>query len=133
MTTSDHEVLRCSRGGETRTYNLRVAPGGAELWRVTESDASGTSAIKECEFASSEETSRFLESGRVTQITDGKWLDTNPLWMPDNRTLLFVSSRGGGRDIYTIGLTAGGQPAHEPQRLTSGVKSDIWTMELLRK
>ncbi len=35
-----------------------------------------------------------LDNGRVTPITPGDWLDTNPVWMPDNRTLLFVSSRG---------------------------------------
>jgi hypothetical protein len=71
MTTSDHEVLRCSRGGETRTYTLRVVPGGAELWRVTESDASGTSSIKECEFTSSEETSKFLEELRRALVAGG--------------------------------------------------------------
>jgi eukaryotic-like serine/threonine-protein kinase len=31
-------------------------------------------------------------SGRVTALTGGQWLDTNPVWLPDNRTLLFVSS-----------------------------------------
>ena len=71
MTTSDHEVLRCSRGGETRTYNLRVVPGGAELWRVTESDDSGTRSIKECEFTSSEETSKFLEELRRALVAGG--------------------------------------------------------------
>ena len=64
-----------------------------------------------------------LESGRVTQITNGNWLDTNPVWMPDNRTLLFVSSRGGGRDIYSIRLTSDGRPEHEPERLTSGLNA----------
>jgi hypothetical protein len=71
MTTSDHEVLRCSRGGETRTYNLRVVPGGAELWRVTESDVSGTTFIKESEFTSSEETSKFLEELRRALVAGG--------------------------------------------------------------
>jgi hypothetical protein len=71
MTTSDHEVLRCSRGGETRTYTLRVVPGGAELWRVTESDSGGTSSIKECEFTSSEETSKFLEELRRALVAGG--------------------------------------------------------------
>lgn len=70
MTTSDHEVVRCSRGTETRTYNLRVVPGGAELWRVTESDA-GISSIKECDFASSEETSKFLEELRRALVAGG--------------------------------------------------------------
>ena len=43
--------------------------------------------------------------------------------MPDNRTLLFISSRGGGRDIYTIRLSASGEPEHEPRRLTSGLNA----------
>ena len=64
-----------------------------------------------------------LANGRVTSITGGGWLDTNPVWMPDNRTLLFISSRGGGRDIYTIRLSAGGEPEEEPRRLTSGVNA----------
>jgi hypothetical protein len=68
---SDHEVLRCSRAGETRIYSLRVVPGGAELWRVTESDASERSSIRECEFTSSEETSSFLEELRRTLVAGG--------------------------------------------------------------
>ena len=63
------------------------------------------------------------DNGQVTRITSGDWLDTNPVWMPDNRTLLFVSSRGGGRDIYSIRLTPDGRPEHEPQRLTSGLNA----------
>jgi len=70
-TSTDHEVLRCSRGGETRTYNLRVVPGGAELWRITETGDGGTSSIKECRFASSEETSRFLEELRRALVAGG--------------------------------------------------------------
>ena len=61
------------------------------------------------------------DSGRVTQLTDGQWLDTNPVWMPDNRTVLFVSSRGGSRDVYSLRVTPQGQPDGEPQRLTSGL------------
>jgi serine/threonine-protein kinase len=68
------------------------------------------------------------ETGRVNQITNGEGLDTNPVWMPDGRTLLFVSTRGGGRDIYSIRLTAQGQAEHEPERLTSGL--DAHTISL---
>ena len=49
-----------------------------------------------------------LDTGRVTQITNGDSLDTNPVWMPDSRTLLLISSRAGGRDVYAIRLTPGG-------------------------
>ena len=71
MTTADHEVLRVARGNETRTYNLRVVPGGAELWRITESDDNPTRSIKECEFTSSEETSKFLEELRRALVAGG--------------------------------------------------------------
>ena len=60
------------------------------------------------------------EDGRANRVTNGNALDTNPTWMPDGRTLLFISSRGGGRDVYMLRLTATGQPEHEPERLTSG-------------
>ena len=71
MTTADHEVLRVARGNETRTYSLRVVPGGAELWRITESDDNTTRSIKECEFTSSEETSKFLEELRRALVAGG--------------------------------------------------------------
>ena len=69
-----HEVLSCYRGGDTRTYNLVVAPGGAELWRVTESAAGIIQSIKEGDFKSSEEVSNFLEELRSTLIAGG-WRD----------------------------------------------------------
>jgi Tol biopolymer transport system component len=64
-----------------------------------------------------------VNTGRVNRITNGDWLDTNPIWLPDSRTLLFVSSRGGSRDIYSIRLTSGGEPDGDPVRLTSGVNA----------
>jgi hypothetical protein len=66
-----HDVVRCSRGTETRTYTLRVVPGGAELWRITESDDGGTHSIKECGFTSSEETATFLEELRRALVAGG--------------------------------------------------------------
>ena len=38
--------------------------------------------------------------GRRRAVTTGDWLDVNPVWMPDGRALLFISSRGGGRDVF---------------------------------
>ena len=66
-----HEVLSCQRGAETRTYNLVVVPGGAELWRVTESPGSAIQSIKEGDFKSSEEVSAFLEELRRSLIAAG--------------------------------------------------------------
>jgi len=66
------EVLRCERGKETRTYNLRSVPGGAELWRVTEIHGEPVSTVKECVLRTPEETAEFLEEVRRT-LRAGGW------------------------------------------------------------
>jgi hypothetical protein len=65
------EVLRCVRGDETRSYRMCAAVGGAELWRVTESELAGVQAIKECDFRSSEQAAGFLEELRRALIAGG--------------------------------------------------------------
>ena len=71
MTTPTTKCFAAREEARPALYNLRVVPGGAELWRITESDDSGTSAIKESEFASSEETSKFLEELRRALVAGG--------------------------------------------------------------
>ena len=66
-----HEVLRCTRGGETRIYRLRAVPDGAELWRTTEQPGAEPQSVKECDFKGSEEASQFLEEVRRTLIAGG--------------------------------------------------------------
>ncbi len=67
-----HEVLRCTRGDETRIYRLRVVLGGAELWRMTESPGEQTRSVKESDFKDPETTSQFLEEVRRT-LKAGGW------------------------------------------------------------
>lgn len=64
-----------------------------------------------------------LQSGRVMPVTKGDSLNINPVWMPDGRDLLFVSNRGGGRDVFRQRFTAGGQPDNEPERISSGLNA----------
>jgi Tol biopolymer transport system component len=64
-----------------------------------------------------------LESRKVTRVTSGDWLDTNPVWMPDSRALLFISSRGGGRDVFRQRFSAARQPEGEPERISSGLNA----------
>ena len=70
-----HEVLRCTRGDETRTYRLRVVSGGAELWRMTESPGEQTRSVKESDFKDPETTSQFLDEVRRT-LKAGGWQET---------------------------------------------------------
>jgi TolB protein len=64
-----------------------------------------------------------VDSRKTTQVTTGDWLDINPVWMPDGRTLLFISSRGGGRDVFRQRLDSAGQPEGEPDRVTTGLNA----------
>jgi hypothetical protein len=66
-----HEVIRCVRRDEVRSYRMRAIGSGAELWRVTESEAAGVQAVKESDFKSSEEAAAFLEELRRSLIAGG--------------------------------------------------------------
>ncbi len=64
-----------------------------------------------------------VDSRKVTPLTSGDWLDVNPVWMPDGQSLLFVSNRAGGRDVFRQRLTAADEPEGEPERVTSGANA----------
>jgi Tol biopolymer transport system component len=61
------------------------------------------------------------DGGAPIQLTGRQHLYTSPTWMPDGRSLLVVSSRDGGRDVYRIRLDRRGRASGEPERLTTGL------------
>ncbi|UCE42656.1 MAG: PD40 domain-containing protein [Candidatus Aminicenantes bacterium] len=62
-----------------------------------------------------------LSAGNKIQVTENEYLDVSPVWTPDGKHLLFVSDRGGVRDIYSIPLALSGRSPRLPQRLTTGL------------
>ncbi len=58
--------------------------------------------------------------GASRRVTDDRSLNVSPVWAPQGRTLLFVSNRDGGRDVYAVALPSCGRPAGRPVRLTTG-------------
>jgi Tol biopolymer transport system component len=50
------------------------------------------------------------------QVTDDDYRDLSPVWLPDNRHLLFISDRDGPRDVYVVDS----EDPREPQRVTFG-------------
>ncbi len=106
--------------GDAEAHSPRWSPDGRRIAYV-----SGASqfTFSEDSFGNTSNSTLVVfttDDERANRMTSGNWLETNPVWMPDSRTLLFISSRDGGRDIYMLRLTPTGQPEHEPQRLTSG-------------
>ena len=72
-----------------------------------------------------------VSSGQVTQLTDGDWDDTAPVWSPDGRYIAFVSGRREDRDIkagteaYVI-PPSGGEPQLWSEGL-AGVGALAWS------
>jgi eukaryotic-like serine/threonine-protein kinase len=59
--------------------------------------------------------------GAPVRVTDDQSLNTSPAWLPSRNSLLFISNRDGGRDIYQMPLARSGRPVREATRLTTGL------------
>lgn len=64
-----------------------------------------------------------VATGADQAMTTGDSLNTSPCWTTDGRGLLFVSNRGGGRDVYLIRLSRSGAPQDAAERVTSGLNA----------
>jgi Tol biopolymer transport system component len=59
--------------------------------------------------------------GAPVEVTDNEGLNMSPAWLPRGRSLLYVSDRDGGRDVYQVELGRDGRRAHAAVRLTTGL------------
>jgi serine/threonine-protein kinase len=66
-----------------------------------------------------------LSSQAVTRVTNDNVLDMDPVWAPDGRHIYFASSRGGGLNLWRIGVGSDGQPTGQPEQLTTGAGDDV--------
>ena len=64
-----------------------------------------------------------VATGRAIAVVEATALNTSPAWAPDERGIFFVSSRGGGRDIYYQRIGSSGQPRGDAERLTTGANA----------
>jgi Tol biopolymer transport system component/predicted RNase H-related nuclease YkuK (DUF458 family) len=60
--------------------------------------------------------------GPPVRVTDQVFLNVSPAWAPDG-SLLYISTRDGGRDAYQQHLTKSGTPDGSPTRLTTGLEA----------
>jgi len=67
----------------------------------------------------------------TVRVTNDDYLNVSPFWTPDGKNLLFISNRGGTRDIYAVPLISSGTPSGPPTRLTTGL--DAHTMSISKQ
>lgn len=60
-----------------------------------------------------------VNGGQATQITSNSAYDANPVWTPDGKRIVFMSTREGSDDIFVTSATGG-----TPQRLTTSSGSE---------
>jgi Tol biopolymer transport system component len=60
--------------------------------------------------------------GESVQLTDGTTLVWSPTWMPDSKTLCFISNRGGALDLWKLAIGEDGKAQGPPVQVTSGVE-----------
>jgi Tol biopolymer transport system component len=62
-----------------------------------------------------------VEGGTPVRISDSSHVNLSPVWAPDGRSILYVSNRGGSRDVYQQAVDEHGRPENSPVRLTTGL------------
>jgi Tol biopolymer transport system component len=61
--------------------------------------------------------------GQPVALTEDEYYNASPVWGPDGRSLLFVSNRAGGVDLYQMRLRQNGKPEGSLVRLTNGLNA----------
>jgi Tol biopolymer transport system component/DNA-binding SARP family transcriptional activator len=64
------------------------------------------------------------DGGATVAVTDASALNTSPIWVPGRQSLLFISDREGGRDIYQADLALDGSLLGAPVRITTGLNPE---------
>jgi serine/threonine-protein kinase len=64
-----------------------------------------------------------VAGGTRTRLSDSMHVNLSPAWMPDGRSVLFISDMGGARDVYQLPVTSAGRARGSPARLTTGLSS----------
>jgi Tol biopolymer transport system component len=64
-----------------------------------------------------------VAGGEPHELTDKLTANSSPVWSPDSKSILFLSNRGGSRDVFQLKLSDAGIPLGEPLRLTTGLNA----------
>ena len=57
-------------------------------------------------------------------VTEGTYMDHNPVWAPGGKSIFFISDRGGTNDVWWLPVDNRGNPTGQARSLTAGVGVD---------
>jgi Tol biopolymer transport system component len=106
-----NEVHSCSWSGDGR--RIACVSGNSQFVRNEDFGNIATSSIWVIP----------AKGGAPVRVTDDQWLNISPAWLPGRASLLYVSNREGGRDLYQVELSRSGQPSGEAERLSTGLNA----------
>ena len=66
-----------------------------------------------------------LDGRKMTWITNDLNNNLNPVWSSKNEYIYFSSDRGGGYNIWRVGVSGAGDPVGPPQQVTTGAGQDV--------
>ena len=66
--------------------------------------------------------------GTPVMVSDSTTLNLSPAWLPDGKALLYLSSGGGGRDVYLQRIGRGGRADGAPTRVTTGLDAHTFAL-----
>jgi len=66
--------------------------------------------------------------GEAVMVSDSTTLNLSPAWLPGGNALLYLSSGGGGRDIYLQRIGRGGTADGAPRRVTTGLDAHTFAL-----
>ncbi len=66
--------------------------------------------------------------GTPVMVSDSTTLNVSPVWLPDGSALLYLSSGGGGRDIYLQQIDRSGRADGDLRRITTGLDAHTFAL-----
>ena len=107
----------------TQMFGVSWSPDGSHIaYAVGDARFSTGNMMQFGNLAPSEIRVVAVQTGREEVVTDGASLNVSPVWMPDSRTILFVSDRDGPRDIYSARFGSASS-RKKPVRITTGLNA----------
>ena len=108
-------------GMATRSHALAWSPDGRRLAGVRDNREYVYGRQDFGNLAASTVFVLPASGGTPVMVSDSTTLNVSPVWLPDGSGLLYVSSGGGGRDIYQQAIGRNDRAEGPLQRITTGL------------